>query len=72
MIEVVEHGDSYKMIECPRCKAVLGFSEADIGLFETRDVNQKIYFARILTCPECKLTIDLDLAKIVTEDEITT
>ena len=60
------------MIECPRCKAVLGFSDTDIGLFETKNNKNETYFARIITCPDCKITIDLDLAKIVTEDEVTT
>lgn len=70
MVSVIEHGDFYRMIECPRCKATLGFSDVDIMLFETKDMNNHQYMARSIKCPECNLLIDIDIAKVVTEDEI--
>ena len=58
-MEIIEHGKTYKIKKCPKCKCTFGYSEKDK---RKEFVKENIQFAIIncyidsyyVKCPECK------------------
>ena len=63
-MEVLEHGNSYKIIKCPECEASLGYSQKDIYIqnyLDTYAFDVHEVYRESLECPECKKRFDLIL-----------
>lgn len=53
-MKVLEHGNTYQMIRCKKCAALLGVTKADIQEEEviTENHDKKYHFEWIV-CPDC-------------------
>ena len=63
-MEVLEHGDSYKITKCPECGALLGYSQKDVyvqSYLDTYAFGEHDVYRESLECPECKKRFDLIL-----------
>ena len=61
---VVEHGNTYKELECELCKAKIGYSYRDIEHKIAKDAyNGKVHetVTEFIYCPECGCRIVLTL-----------
>ena len=62
-MEVIKHGNTYKEIECTKCKALLSYCEADIkgeGYGDSYFIESKRNtYEKYVTCPECRKKIML-------------
>ena len=51
-MKVVEHGITYRRIDCPKCRAVLEITDSDfqVGYHNIHNLDDNYYF---VVCPEC-------------------
>ena len=57
--------DSYEIIICPECRAKVLYDNEDVEIFikpfyDTFLCEDKIYYSKVLKCPKCYGTIELE------------
>lgn len=63
-MEILKHGETYREIECEKCRAYVGYSYRDIEHKLMNDAyNGKIHetISEFIYCPECGCRIVLSL-----------
>lgn len=59
-MNIIEHGKNYHEIECPNCKAHLGYTEKEIKVDEN-EIIDNWSVRKYIICPECNHYITLKL-----------
>lgn len=61
-MEIIEHGKTYQVYTCPRCRCVFAACETD-------EYNDDMTRKNYLECPECGVTIEISKFFKLTQKE---
>lgn len=70
-IKVIEHGKYYHEIECPNCKARIGYTNKEVDKRTDCSYNNWSIH-KYIQCPECdeKITLELNIDGKIVDDGI--
>lgn len=60
-MKVIEHGNTYNIVSCPKCLCTIEYTEADTGyMYYPSSKNWGIIEGhKVIVCPECKQQINV-------------